>query len=572
MNVTPIANGVWMANSGRGVIFKMQNPTPITNAFPLDKCKVQQFQNSFLVGLPYCQDTMQVLRNLGYNTAGIEPIRHALPLPLVEGRYNLMAHQVVTAAFFTENKRCFCTSTMRTGKTASAVAAANFLQDRGEAGAFFIAATVSNMRGVWMKEIMGMCRGKRVVVIYDKDIEKRRKKLMQDADFYIINYDGMKLLCDELCAMVEEGRVTGAILDELTHFANSRSQLWEAADRIINGVRYTLGKPREFKNPDTGVVKKFKPRKSFLPNARALEYVWGLTGSPGDPEMIYGQVKLVNPKNMTCLFTAWRDRTMVKIGFKYVPRAGYEEQIAAVMQPCIRFNKDDIMDLPPVTTSGWDAPLSDAQQKLCRAIRKDMVALSESGEKIAASTKSAMVSKLLQIAGGVVKVSDDKVEEVDCTGRLDELEKIITSTDRKVVVFAAFTAVIDRLVKELTKRGYETCFVDGRVSDTAREKIFNDFQHTEKYKVGIFHPRTTAFGVELAAADTMVFYGPPLSGEFVYQQAEERLSSLKQSSDHIHIYHMSSTPEERALFSNIMRGVSINEAINDMFTVRLVED
>lgn len=572
MNVTPIANGVWMANGGGGIILKMNDPTKISNAFPPDKLRLQPFGGSYLVGLPYCQDTMQVLRNLGYNTAGIEPVRHALPLPKVEGRYDLMSHQIITAAFFTDNPRAFCTSTMRTGKTASAITAASFLQDRREAGAFLICATVSNMRGVWVKELAGMCRGKRVVVLYDKDLEKRKRKLNIDADFYITNYDGMKLMCDELCNAVENGRISGLIADELTHFANSRSQLWESANKIINGVRYTEGSPREYTNPETGVVKKFRPRKKFLPNARALKYVWGLTGSPGGPEMIYGQVKLVNPPKMNCLFTQWRDRTMVKIGFKYVPRQGYEAHIAAAMQPCIRFDKDDIMDLPPVTTSGWDAPLTPAQDKLCKAIRNDMVALSESGEKITATTKSAMIFKLLQVAGGVVKIDEERTEDVDCSSRIDELEKIIKQTDKKVVVFAAFTAVIDKLVKELTNRGYETCFVDGRVSDTAREKIFHDFQNTGKYKVGVFHPRTTAFGVELAAADTMVFYGPPLSGEFVYQQAEERLSSLKQQSDHIHIYHMSSTPEERRLFSNIMRGVSVNEAINDLFTVRIAED
>ncbi|MFK3810442.1 hypothetical protein ACI1VO_26990, partial [Escherichia coli] len=86
------------------------------------------------------------------------------------------------------------------------------------------------------------------------------------------------------------------------------------------------------------------------------------------------------------------------------------------------------------------------------------------------------------------------------------------------------------------------------------------------YQVILCHPRTTAFGVELAAADTMVFFGPPLSGDFVYQQAIERMSSLKQKAASCQIIHLSSTWEERKLFTSIHNGVSINEAINEMFT------
>ena len=84
----------------------------------------------------------------------------------------------------------------------------------------------------------------------------------------------------------------------------------------------------------------------------------------------------------------------------------------------------------------------------------------------------------------------------------------------------------------------------------------------------ICHPGTTAFGVELAAADKLVFFGPPMSGNFTYQQACERLSSAEQRSATTYVYHLSSSPAEHALFGNVLHGVEINNNIvNTLNTV-----
>ena len=45
------------------------------------------------------------------------------------------------------------------------------------------------------------------------------------------------------------------------------------------------------------------------------------------------------------------------------------------------------------------------------------------------------------------------------------------------------------------------------------------------------------------------------------------MSSLKQKASSIQIIQLSACAEERKLFRSIKMGVSINEAINDMFTV-----
>ncbi len=559
---TMIKPGAWLTEDRKVVVLKANDADRIVNAMPPGTVSVTEYQGAKLVALPYHMHAIRLLRNLGYSTDGMEILRHTYQLPKVEGVYPLAQHQIAQAAFFTENPRAFCTSTMRTGKTASAIVAARFLQEHGMATGTLIIATVSNLVGVWQKEINGLYPQATVKVLYG-DKNKRRELLAQDADFYVINYDGVKLLREELGEAVDSGRINVCIVDELTHYANTRTQLWEAAHWVINGARWEVIPGKTMRDGDR--TWKTKDRKKSLPSARGVEYCWGLTGTPGDPEMVYGEMKIIRPERISFSFMQWRDAVCIKQGFKWIPREGYKKIIHMQMQPCIRYDKKDIMDLPPVVMSGRECDLSADQKKVYRQLQRDMLAM-VGDATVKAVTKSVMVSKLLQVAAGVV-ITDKGTTPLDMQPRLDALEEIIKEATQKVVVFCAFTAVIDRLYDELTARGYSVGMVDGRVTGAKRDEIFRTFQEDPNtYQIILCHPRTTAFGVELAAADTMVFFGPPLSGDFVYQQAIERMSSLKQKAASCQIIHLSSTWEERKLFSSIRNGVSINEAINEMFT------
>lgn len=560
-----LKEGAYLSPNKKALVLKVPDATKLQNCFPATHCRVVPFQGMQLVAVPYATETLRLLRNLGYGTRGLEMLRHTYQLPMVEGKYPLMPHQVVTAAFLSENKRGYCTNTMRMGKTASAIIAARFLQERGLATACLCIATKTNMRGVWEKEILGMYPNAKVVVVHHLDAKKRRKLLDRDADFYVINYAGLKIVKDQLMSHIQQGRITVAIADELTHYANTRSQLWDVADQVLNGTRWRIIPGKVVTDRDGRTVKK-RDKRIRLASERGVEYLWGLTGTPGGPEMIYGQVKLVTPENMKILFTSWRESTMVKLGFKWKPREGYKEAIQQRMQPCIRFDKKDIMQLPPVTFCGSDAEMSDEQVKYYKKVRKDMAALVESGGEIFAANKAAMSSKLLQITQGAVILEGGETHTLDVKPRIDQLVELIESACRKVVIFCAFTAVIDVVERSLLERGYTVGVVDGRVT-TGRDEVFRAFQEDKDPHIIICHPKTTAFGVELAAADTMIFYGPPMSGGFIYQQAIERMSSLKQTADSIQIIHQSACAEERRLFKKIKDGVSINEAINDMFTV-----
>lgn len=552
-----LSGGCAVSSDGKILLLKLKDTSRIEHAFPASHYRIKQWRGANFVSLPLQDETLKLLRNLGYKTTGLEEFRHKYTPPKIEGKYNPLPHQLTTAAFLTENPRAFCTSTMRTGKTASTILAADFLQQQRRISSVLIICTVTTMTGVWEKEIKGMLPQAKVNILHSEKqdaVSIRRQRLAEPAHYYIINYDGLKFILDDLIAAVEAGRIDCVIVDEMTHYANSNTARWNVADQLLNGHRWVA--------PASG-----KGRRRRAADGRAVPYVWGLTGTPGGPEGIYGQVKLINPGNMRMTFTTWKMNVMFQVNtFKWVPRDGYQDIIKRHLQPCIRFDKKDIMDLPPVIFQERTCALSPEQYKLYTKLRHEMVVQASSGEEIKAVNKAVLTGKLLQISCGAVRGTEGLVT-LPMPDRMKALLEIISeSQSKKVVIFIAFLAVFDHVSKELTKHGYRVGCITGKVKNQMRDKILKGFQYEDTYDILLCQPRTTAFGVELSAADTMVFFGPPLSGDFVYQQAVERLSSLSQKADQVALVHLTATAEERKIFHAIRNGVSINNAINQLFT------
>ena len=497
--------------------------------------------DGYLVALPAHEDTLQVLSNIGLPTSGMEPLRWYYDIPNIEGKFAPMAHQITTAAFLSAHKRAFCTNSMRTGKTASVIMCTDYLQSvKHVQGAVLIVATVSNLTGVWKYTIESTVPHKKVVVVHG-GVGKadRLAKLRTPADYYIINYDGVKMVTDELVKMVRTHAIGIVVVDELTHYGNVSSGRFAAMDAVING-----------RDP--------------------VEYAYGLTGSPGDsPIPIFGFVKLINPVRLPCKrVSVWKELTMYRYGLEswmWRNRANCPQIIHRTMQPNIRFDKKDIMDLPPVVRQKRDCELSKEQAVAYERMRTQMITMTENGEVIEAIHKASLSQKLFQIALGTAIASDKSIIELNNRPRINTILEVINESQSKVVIFCPYTGAIDDLYRKLKEHKLTVAVVDGRVTGKKRDNIFKAFQEEADPRVLICHPQTTAFGVELAAADTMIFNGPPLSGEFIYEQALERLSSLKQRAQQVSIVQIAATKEERAFFAGLDAGVKSSALINAMF-------
>jgi superfamily II DNA or RNA helicase len=498
-------------------------------------------ENSGAAILPLTEKAIAGLWEAGVNITGLEPFHYYYQPPKVEGQFNPLAHQLETAAFLTTHPRAYCTSTARTGKTGAVVLALDYLNRVKQVpGAALIVSPVSVMRGVWDRTIQTTLPWASVSVLHGGTGKADRlKKLCVPAQYYIINYDGLAMIKDELYDRVRQGTISKVVFDELTHYGNEDSQRFKAADRVVNG-------------------------------STSCPYVWGLTGTPGGKtEAVYGYTKLVNYARMPWKrSSSWLEATRYRYGtqvWQWRDKPEADALVKAVMQPNIRYRKEDVIDLPPVLYIRRDCELSPAQNKLYRKLRSDMIAMTENGQIVEALQQAALIGKLFQAALGLVITASGQVDKTDNAPRLAVIEELIQESERKTVIFCAYVAALDDLVAHLNKKKITAAKVDGSVTGLARERIFDDFQNKDNPRVLVAHPKTTAYGVELSAADQMIFNGPPLSGVHTYMQAVERLSSSKQTAGSISIIQLSATDEERDFFAALDKQMTVAEATAKLF-------
>lgn len=454
----------------------------------------------------------------------------------IEGKYKPMPHQIKAAYYKAEHNKCFDLSTMRTGKTGSSILAMEYLFRTNAINRVLILSPLSCCRPVWEDAIKDTLPNRTVCTLTKSKAQCVKLYNSGVWDCIVMNYEHVTILSKELM----QYRPDLIIIDECTAYANMTS-------------------------------KRTKTIRSFIA-AVDCQRVWGLTGTPGDdPLKAFAMSKVINPDAVkVSALTTWKDMTMYHYGtqaWQWTNRDCAPQMIQQALSPAVRFNKEDLFDLPPVTYSARYAELSADAKKIYENLQTNLM-LNYDEDTLTATQKSVEVNKLLQIATGSVRSDSGGIIDLPNKDRVDLIKTIIGETDKKTVIFCAFTASLNRLYKELAKT-YSVGKVDGSTGEAERVRIFKSFQNDAKGNGGvdilIAHPRTVAFGVELSAADTMIFDGVPLSGDFVFGQAVERLSSLKQTSSQINIIQVYSTKLERRGFMGLQEGQASSALVAELF-------
>lgn len=470
-------------------------------------------------------DEVRVLRNLGVKKVP-SPITTRYEWP---GRWRPMSHQVETAAFLTVNQRAFVLNEPGTGKTMSALWAADYLMRAGYVRRVLVLCPMSIMHSAWMNDITSSVVHRSAVVAHHSKASRRVEMIHGNYDIVIMNYDGLPLVAQEI---KRDGRFDLVIVDEASAYKTATTRRWKSLHGILT--------------KDT--------------------WLWMMTGTPAaqSPLDAYGLAKLVSPSNVPQFFGAWRDKVMNKITtFKWAPKADARDKVFAALQPAIRFAKADCLDLPPVMKETRVVEMTPQQSKYYKLIKDQMLA-SASGETITAVNKAAVVNKLLQISAGAAYTDMGEVVEFDCRPRLNVLLEVLEETERKVIVFALFRSIIDSIHGHLVDAGINADVIHGDISATRRGETINRFQHTQDLRVLVMQPQAAAHGITLTAADTVVFYGPLMSVE-QYTQAIARADRKGQTSDKVRVIHIQGSPIEEKMFKAMDSKVDEHHLLTNMF-------
>jgi superfamily II DNA or RNA helicase len=476
-------------------------------------------------------EEVRVLRNLGVKDLQ-SPITARYDWP---GRHKPFAHQVETASFLTLNPKAFVFNDPGTGKTLSALWAADYLMRLKKVRRCLILCPLSIMHDAWVSGISKSIIHRSAIVAHHTQASRRIEMVQGDYEFVIVNYDGLNLIAEEVA---RDGRFDLVIVDEANAYKNSSTKRWKSLSKIIR--------------PDS--------------------LLWMMTGTPSaqSPVDAYGLAKLVNPAGVPKFATAWRDKVMKKLTqFKWVPKSGAAEAVFAALQPAIRFTKEECTDLPPVLTETREIPLTPQQLKYYKLLKERMV-MQASGETITAVNAAAGVSKLLQISAGAAYTDAHEVVEFDCAPRLNVLLEVLQETNRKVIVFAPFRHSIETIHEFLLKHNIGAEVIHGDVSVNKRTDIFKRFQTEPNPRILVVQPQSASHGVTLTAADTVVFYGPVMSVE-TYLQCIARADRIGQTSTNVTVIHLQGSDIEKRMFAQLEKRVEGHDILLNLYKEEIGE-
>ena len=435
-------------------------------------------------------------------------------------------HQKSTVEFLVSYPKAFCFNEQGTGKTASVIWATDYLMKIGVLRRVLVVCPLSIMKSAWQQDLFRFALHRTVAVAHGSR-ERRKEIINGDAEYVIINFDGVGIVKNEIV----NGGFDLIVIDEASAYKNAQTARW----------------------------------KDMRDLTRAVKGLWMLTGTPAaqSPADAYGLAKLVNPKGVPRFFGEFRDMVMTKVSmYRYLPKPTAKHVVHKALQPAIRFEKKNCIDLPPLTYMEREAPLTPQQQGFYKRLKKEML-IEAAGEEVSAVNAASQINKLLQISCGSVYTDTGEVVDFDVSNRLSVVQEIVDECSNKVLIFVPFTHTIKLLNDFLTKHGVACEVINGEVSVNRRSDIVKQFQEQPDPKVLIIQPQAASHGLTLTAADTVVWYAPCTSVE-TYLQANARIDRPGQKNP-MTIIHIYGSAVETRLYSMLRSNISNHRQVVDLY-------
>jgi SNF2 family DNA or RNA helicase len=361
--------------------------------------------------------------------------------------------------------------------------------------------------------------------------ERRLKLLERPADLYVINHDGVAVVLD---ALAQRADIDLVVIDEVAQVArNAKTRRWTTLNAVVN----------------------HKTHKRTT---------WGMTGTPtpNAPTDAYGQAKLITPGTTPPYFTRFRDQVMRQAGlFAWVPREDATERVHALLQPAIRFSRDECVDLPPTTYTSRHVPLTREQQTAYDKMKRLLVAEAAQGQ-ILAVNEGVKISKLVQIACGAAYAVDGSTVAFNATPRLTETVELIREAAGKTLVFVPFISALHMVAAALEREGITVGAIYGETNRSERDVLFASFQRQAEPQVLVCQPAAMSHGLTLTQASTIIWYAPITSAE-IFEQANGRITRPGQRHNTL-IVQIEGSDVERRIYKRLREKQHMQGLLLDM--------
>ncbi len=485
-------------------------------------------KDSFLDGdtrfhvVDYTLGVYKDVRSAGYEI--VSPIHHRYRWA---GSYKPLVHQLNTAAFFTFYDRGYCHNGLGSGKTLSALWAADFLLQEGAVKRVLVVSPLSTLPDAWERTLFNHFPHIRTHLVHGAG----KAALMKDpskfsrVQIFIANHEFARSADKALFIDKTRLPVDLLIVDE--------------------GASYrALGTDKQ---------------KGMKTLAKHIPKIWWMTATPtpNAPTDAWAQADIVGTRG-DISYGMFKDLTMKKVGeYRWVARPDAPAHVAKILSPSICYKTEDCIDLPGITYQTRVVGMTAEQKKIYSKMSRDAYVELSTGN-VSAVNEGIKANKLVQIACGLLLQDDGDAAEVAATEKLKLLEEIMDEADTAVIVFVPYRAVVRQLAEKFKSRNPE--IIMGDVPIQERRRIFDAVQNGQ-CRMLIANPKTMSHGVTLTASSCIVWYAPVYSNE-TYEQANGRIYRQGQTK-HCTIVHMTSCEVEREIYYRLehrqkMQGAVIN--------------
>jgi len=352
---------------------------------------------------------------------------------------------------------------------------------------------------------------------------KRARALFTEADIYLINYENMNWLSEQLDHYyISQGKdlpFQMVVYDEVSKMKNS------------NALRMKGGKrDRKDKRGESYTIKVTGWREIFS----HFKYRTGLTGTPASNGYLdlHGQFLAVDGGSRLGEFvTHYKDSyfTSDYNGWGYTPTELGKQWIEfKISDITVKMDSKDYLDLPVCKTTDMMVDLTSAARKAYKEMEKKLFTQLDSGHEIEVFSKASVSNKCLQFCNGTPYLNSESPEFQPLhDAKLDALEEVLEEAMGSPVLCSyTFRADAVRIMKRFKK--YKPVNLTNTPSKDT-ESIIDKWNRGE-IKLLVGHPASMGHGIDglQESGHILVWFGINWSLE-LYEQMCGRIDRQGQN-------------------------------------------
>jgi len=332
--------------------------------------------------------------------------------------------------------------------------------------------------------------------------------------------------------------------------------------------RLIVDESSKLKCPDTQITKSVH----LFCECETTKSVYLLSGTPApnNPTEYWGQLKCLYPtlapyykfcySYFKPLKRKYGEKTFT-IGWDYLENK--KDAFLDGLKKCSwSMSKEEAVDLPAQTDEIRDVTLSKDERTAYETMRKQLIVQFNNGELVGATTQSRLI-KLRQLTGGLMYHGEDRVSETG-SSKINELLAVLAEIgDKQVVIWAEFTADIDRIHSNLSQLG-DTAIIDGRTKDAGN--IVSSFQGGF-WKYLICQPQAAGHGITLTAASYAIYYNTGFSYEN-HKQSRDRIHRKGQHDPCTYYYLVASDTCDWPILQTLRNKQSVSENTMEILGIK----